>query len=102
MLKSSYRRNAICNNRPTPLKIDQIKNHKIVEPIFAVSTSENKHLVVYDVCSVKLSHRSFSSNYAWYYDIQTLNSFSEVNKDNIRQNLESIPSTVNYDCATVP
>ena len=89
-------------NGSTPLKVSKIKDKKIVQPEFSVTTSENIHLIFDDTWSVELSHGCLSSDDVWDIKGELVNTLLEVYEYNIRQNLESVPTTVNNNLTAVP
>lgn len=62
MLKSSDGCNSLCLDRPTPLKIDEVENEQVIEPVLAVTSSEHEHHVFDDASSVELTHGGFASD----------------------------------------
>ena len=51
---------------------------------------------------MELSHWGFSSNNTGDIKAQFVNSLFEVNKDNIREDLEPIPTAIDDNLAAVP
>ena len=102
VLESSNRSYSLGSNGSTPFETIEIKDKEIVEPEFAVSSSENKHLVVYNAWCMKLPHWGLSSDDAWDIETQLINSLFEVNKNNVWENLEAIPTSVDDNLTAVP
>ena len=89
-------------NRSAPFKSIQIKNQQIIKPELPVSTTKYEHLVVDNARGMELSHWGLSSDDARDVETQFLNSFLEINKYNIGQNLKSIPSSVYDNLTSIP
>ena len=51
---------------------------------------------------MELTHRCLAPYDAWYVELKFVNAFFQIYEDNIRQNLKSIPSSINYDLWPVP
>jgi hypothetical protein len=51
---------------------------------------------------VELPHRSFASDDGRDVEAELVNSLFEINENDIRQNLESVPSSINDDLRTIP
>lgn len=102
MLKTPVWCNSKCFNWPTPLELLEVKHEQVIEPELTITTTKDKHLVVDDARSVELTHWSFSSDDAWNVKDKLVDTLLEINKDNVGENLEPIPSTINDDLAAIP
>jgi hypothetical protein len=102
MLKSSSGRCTLCLYWTGPFKTIKIQNEQIIEPEFSVSTSKDKHLIVYDTRGMKLSHWCLTSDNTWNIEAEFFYSFLQVNKYDIGKNLKSIPPSVYDNLTAVP
>jgi hypothetical protein len=89
-------------DRSAPLKSVQIKDQQVIEPELAVATTKYEHLVVDNARGMELSHWCLSSDNARDIETEFLNSFLEIDEYNIRQNLKSIPTSINDNLTSVP
>jgi hypothetical protein len=51
---------------------------------------------------VELTHWCFTSDNAWNVEDKLVDTLLEINKDNIGEYLEPVPSTINDDLAAIP
>jgi hypothetical protein len=102
MLKSSSRRDTLRLNWASPLKSIKIQYQQIIEPKFAITTSENEHVVFNNTGGMKLSHGSFTSDDAGNVEAEFLYTFFQINENDIGQHLKPIPTTVDNDLRAVP
>lgn len=51
---------------------------------------------------MELPHRSLSSDDAWNIEAKLINTFFQVDENDIRKNLEAIPPSVNNYLTSVP
>ena len=56
MLKPPNGCDSLRLNRPTPLKIDEVEDEQIVEPVLAITSTENEHHILDDAGCVELTH----------------------------------------------
>ena len=102
MLKPTSRRNSLRLNWASPLKSIKIQYQQIIEPEFAITTSENEHVVFNNTGGMKLSHGSFTSDDAGNVEAEFLYTFFQIYKNDIGEHLEAIPTTVDNDLRAVP
>jgi len=102
VLQATVRSLSMSCDWSTPLKALQVQDQELIEPVLAVSTSKHKHLVVDNGRCVELPHRSFASDDGRDVEAELVNSLFEINENDIRQNLESVPSSINDDLRTIP
>ena len=102
MLKSASRRYALRAHRPAPLKAVQVEDQQVVEPELAIATTEDVHLVFNDAGGVELSHGGFAPDYARDVEAEPVNALLEVDENDVREHLESVPATVDDDLTPVP
>ena len=102
VLQATVRSLSMSCDWSAPLKALQVQDQELIEPVLAVSTSKHKHLVVDNGRCVELPHRSFASDDGRDVEAELVNSLFEINENDIRQNLESVPSSINDDLRTIP
>jgi len=102
MLQAPVRSLSMGLNWSTPFETIQVQNEELVKPVFAIPSSKNEHLVVYYACRVELSHRCLSPNDVGNVEAEFVNALFEVNKDDVREHLETIPASVDDNLAAVP
>lgn len=102
VLQSAHWRGALCRNWATPLEPIKIQYQKVIQPELTVPATEDEHLIVYDTRSMELSHRRLTSDNAGNVEAQLINAFLQVDEDNIRQHLESVPSSVDDYLTSIP
>jgi len=83
VLQSSIRSSTLCGHWSTPFKANQIEDEKFIQPVFAVSTSKDKHLVVDDARSVELAHRCLSPDDVGDVEAEFVHTLLEVDEDNV-------------------
>jgi hypothetical protein len=83
MLESTDWRNTLSLNGTAPLKAVQIEDQEVVEPGFAVTTTEDIHLVFDDAGGMELPHRGFSSNNTRDIETQLVNALLEIYENDI-------------------
>ena len=102
MLETAVGSLTLCCDWSRPFKVVQVKHEQLIEPVLAVTTSKHKHLVVYNARCVELAHRSLASDNLWNIETQFIDALFQIDENDIRQDLESVPSTVNDNLTAVP
>ena len=87
---------------PAPLEIDQVQNEQIVEPVLAVSSTEDEHHVLDDAGCVELAHRRFAADDAGDVEGEFIDALFEIDEDHVREDLEAIPAAIDDDLRPVP
>lgn len=59
-------------------------------------------MVFDDAGGVKLPHGRFSSNDTWDVEAEFIDALLKINKNDIREHLESVPATINDNLTPVP
>ena len=67
-------------NRPAPLKVDEVEDEQVVEPVLAVASTEHKHHVFDDAGSVELAHWSLAAYDAWDVEGEFLDTLLQINE----------------------
>lgn len=83
VLKSTNWSNSLGGYGTAPLEAVKIKDEEIIKPKFAITSSEDVHLIVYDAGSMKLSHGSFSSDNAGNIEAELVHTLLQVNENDI-------------------
>lgn len=102
MLQSTDWSDSLCNDGTAPLEVVEIENKQIVKPVFAITATENEHLVLNNARRVELPHRRLAPNYAWNIEAQFVDTLFQVDEDHIGQHGKAIPATVYDNLTTVP
>jgi len=84
VLKSAVRSLALSLDGSTPLEGVQIQDEELIEPILAIASAENEHLVVDDTSRVELPHGCFASDDAGDVEAEFVDAFFEVDKNDVR------------------
>jgi len=88
--------------RSRPLQGRQVKDKQVIEPVLSITATEDKHHVFNDASCVELAHWCLAPNDAWNVEGEFLHSFLQVDEYHIRENLETIPSSVDNYLGSVP
>ena len=80
MLQSSDGSDSLRLNRPAPLKINEVKDEQIVEPVLAIASTEHKHHVLDHAGSVELAHGSLTANDTWNVEGEFLDALFQINE----------------------
>jgi hypothetical protein len=99
VLESTNRCYSLSWHWPTPFESIKVKNQQVIQPELAIATTKYEHLVIDNAWGMELSHWRLSSDNARNIEAKLLNSFLEVNKNDVTQNLKTVPSTI-YDYLT--
>ena len=83
MLQSSNWCNTLSGDGTTPFKVIQIKDQKIIQPEFTITTTENVHLVGNNTGGVKLSHMCLTHDDTWNIESQIIHPFFQINENNV-------------------
>ena len=102
MLETSDGRNSLGRHRPRPFERGQIKHEQVVEPVLAVASTKHKHHVLDNTRSVELSHGSFAPDDRRNVKCEFLDSFLEVDEDDVGKDLAAVPAAVDDDLRAVP
>lgn len=102
VLKSAVRSLAMSGYWSAPLKTNQVKNEQLIEPVLSISTAKNKHLIVDNASSVELTHGCLSSDDAGNVEAKFVDSLLQVDEDDIREHLKSVPPSIDDNLTSIP
>jgi hypothetical protein len=84
MLQSTVRSLALSGNWSTPFKGVEVENKQLIQPVLAIASSENIHLVVDDTSRMELPHWRLTSYNARNIKAEFINTFLQVYEDDVR------------------
>ena len=102
MLESSDGCNTLRGDGTAPLKSIEIEDKEIIEPKLTITTTKDEHLIVNDAASMELPHWSLAPDDAWNIEAEFIDTFLEVNEDDIGKNLKTVPSSIDNDLRSIP
>mmetsp|Transcript_12989 Transcript_12989/g.20133 ORF Transcript_12989/g.20133 Transcript_12989/m.20133 type:complete len:266 (+) Transcript_12989:737-1534(+) len=102
VLEAAYGSNSLRGDGPAPLKLVEVKDQKVVQPIFSVAASKDVHLVVNNTGGVELAHRCLPPDDVGDIEAQLVHPLLEVDEDHIGKHLEAVPAAIDDDLAAVP
>ena len=83
MLKPPDRRNSLRLYWSAPLEVDEVEDEQVIQPVLAVSSTEDEHHVLDYAGGVELSHGCFAANDARDIEGEFLNTLFQIDENHV-------------------